>query len=91
VNVNITPALRVQARDAFGNATPGFTNYITLSLGTDASAGSDATLRGTLTVRAASGVSTFTSVRIDRVGDGFTLVARASGLTAIISQPFSVL
>jgi len=73
----ITPAIQVAAVDEFGNTATDFTGDVALTIGTDASATQDATLWGTLTVAAVSGVATFGDLSIDRTGNGYTLLASA--------------
>jgi hypothetical protein len=46
---------------------------VRLAIGTSPSA--DATLSGTTVARIVNGVATFTDVRIDQVGQGYTLLA----------------
>src|SRR2546427_2144 len=55
-----------------------FTGSVTVALGTNPSGG---TLAGTTTVTAASGVATFGTLSVDKVGTGYTLAAAATGLT----------
>jgi len=47
-------------------------------------------LSGTLTVAAVSGVATFSTISIDKVGTGYTLDATASGLTTATSNSFDI-
>jgi len=82
----ITPAVRVQVQDLFGN--PIFsTAPITLAIGTNPSGG---VLSGTLTVNAVGGVATFSNLSIDKVGEGYTLTAASPGLTGATSIPFNI-
>ena len=84
----ITPAVRVTARDARGNAVPGFTGSVTVAIGTNPAGG---TLSGTTTLAAVGGVASFSNLSLDRSASGYTLSAMASGLTAATSAPFTVL
>src|SRR6266542_724684 len=84
----ITPAVRVTARDARGNAVPGFTGSVTVAIGTNPAGG---TLSGTTTLAAVGGVATFSNLSVDKSASGYTLSATASGLTAATSAPFTVL
>jgi hypothetical protein len=86
-NESISPAVRVTARDAYGNTATSFRGSMTIAIGRNPSGG---TLSGTRTVTAASGVGTFSDLRIDRAGDGYTLRVSASGLAGAESAAFDV-
>ena len=64
---------------------PGGNNAITVALTTPGGA----TLTGTLTVNATSGVANFSGLTVDTVGT-YTLTATASGLTSAVSTSFTV-
>src|SRR4029077_6200411 len=83
----ITPAVQVAVQDASGNGVTTATNAVTLALVANPGAG---TLSGMLTVVATQGIATFTNLRIDRPASGYTLAARAPGLTGATSAPFAV-
>lgn len=85
--VNISPPLRVAVQDVNGNTVASSTAAITIAIGANPSGGK---LSGTKTVNAVSGVATFSDLRIDRAGTGYTLTARANGLTSATSPPFTV-
>jgi hypothetical protein len=51
---------------------------------------SGATLAGTNTVSAISGVATFSNLSIDLAGTGYTLTASSTGLTGDTSSPFDI-
>jgi len=85
--VAIAPAVRVTARDAFGNTATGFTNAVTVAIGTNPAGG---TLSGTASVAAALGVATFSTLSIDSVGSGYTLTASAAGLAGATSNAFDI-
>ena len=63
------------------------TDTVTLAIGTNPSGGM---LNGTLTVTVVNGVATFSDLSIDQIGDGYTLHATATGLTAGDSAAFSI-
>ena len=84
---SITPAVRVTARDVYGNTATSFSGSMTMAIANNPGGG---TLSGTRTVTAASGVGTFSDLKIDRAGDGYTLAVSASGLTGAESAPFNV-
>ena len=79
--------LRVAVRGASGSTVWADRSTVTLSLGGN-SAG--ARLLGTASVVAVSGVATFLNLRVDRPGNGYTLVAASTGVGSAISTPFNV-
>src|SRR5213079_3354799 len=81
------PAVRVTARDASGNTVTSYTGLITVALGANPGGG---TLSGTTSVNAVSGVATFSTLSINSPGNGYTLVASASGLTGTTSASFNI-
>src|SRR5207247_33105 len=83
----ITPAVRVIARDAFGNTATGFTGNVTLTIATNPSSG---TLRGTIPVAAAAGVASFNDLSIDTPGTGYTLTATSGTPTPATSNAFNI-
>ncbi len=86
VNAAISPAVQVTVTDARGDPVPG--GAVRLAIGISPSA--DATLSGTTVARIVNGVATFTDVRIDRVGQGYTLLAEAGPVSGT-SAAFAVL
>ena len=86
----ISPAVKVEIRDANDSIVTSATNEITLDFQNDPSAGS-ATLGGTLTVAAINGVATFSDLDVDIENADYTLSATATGLTADTSIPFDIL
>ena len=88
VNSNIAPAVTVQVEDQFSNPVKS-TAAVQLTLNNAAGA----SLSGTNPKNAAnaSGIATFSNLRINEVGTGYTLTATSSGLTASpISSSFSI-
>src|SRR6185437_11634354 len=83
----ITPAVKVEVRDANGNVVTSSSASVTLAIGTNPSSG---TLSGTKTVAAVNGVATFSDLSIDKAGTGYTLGASASGLTGDTSSSFNI-
>ena len=83
----ISPDVKVEVHDAAGNLVPTSTAAVTMSLGANPGSG---VLSGTRTVNAVAGVATFTNLRINRTGEGYTLTAEASGLTDAVSTSFNV-
>jgi alpha-tubulin suppressor-like RCC1 family protein len=81
----MSPPVQITVTDASGDLVPG--GEVTLGLGTSPAPG--ATLSGATRARIVDGVATFTNVRIDRVGRGYTLLAEA-GSASGASAPFTV-
>src|SRR5207253_2342672 len=85
-NRQITPAVKVQALDAFGNVATGFTDAVAIALGSNPGG---STLSGTTPVAAVGGVATF-SVSLNKAGTGYTLTTSASGFTPVTSTAFDI-
>ncbi len=83
----ITPAIQVAILDAAGVLIPNASDSITIGISNSPGGG---TLSGTTTVAAAGGVATFTNLRIDKRGEGYTLVAGAARYGSDVSWSFSV-
>lgn len=79
--------IEVTILDAFANVVVSATNPVQIALGDNLWG---ATLSGTTTTNAASGVATFSNLSVTKSGSSFTLVATAAGLTAATSTPFGV-
>ncbi len=84
----IAPALTVAVQSCDGTVVATATPEITLEVGAGAPEGSR--LEGSTGTPAAAGTASFSDLQIKRAFDGYTLVARASGLTPAQSAPFSV-
>ena len=85
--VAITPPVQVALQDAGGNLTPA-TNAVGIALGANPSG---ATLTGTLTRNAVAGVATFDDLKIDKVGEGYTLVITSANAGNVTTTPFNVI
>jgi hypothetical protein len=85
--VPISPAIQVEAQDAFGNLDTAFTGTVTIAIGTNPSGGA---LSGTLTHAAVAGVATFNDLSIDKAGIGYDLQVSAASLTASTSKAFDI-
>jgi hypothetical protein len=87
----INPPVNVRIQDAAGNLDTQSSRNITLSLGADPSG---AALSGTTTVAAVNGIATFTNLRLNKAGSGYTLIATsnlpAPALASAQSNPFNV-
>jgi hypothetical protein len=79
--------VQVTARDAYGNTATGFNGSMTMAIGRNPSGG---TLTGTRTVTAVNGVGTFSDLKIDRAGNGYTLTVAGSGVAGAESAQFNV-
>jgi hypothetical protein len=87
LNTPLGPEPLLQAFDAFENVATSFNGPVSMALGNNPSG---ATLSGTLTVNAVSGLATFSNLRLDRVGTGYTLAATTPGLPETRSNPFNI-
>ena len=83
----IAPAVRVTARDAFGNPADGFAGNVTMTIAQNPSAG---VLSGTTTLAASQGLVSFGDLTIDKVGVGYRLAASAAGVAADTSAVFDI-
>ncbi len=88
--MTITPAVQVSVTDASGNAVTGFNGPVTIAIGHNGGMLMPGTLSGTKTVTAVNGVATFADLSIDQVGNGYTLVVTAGGVTGAESAPFNI-
>ena len=83
-----TEMVSVQVLDALGNPVPSATDKVSIAI---LSNPGKATLGGTAQVNAVNGVATFTDLKLDRVGQGYTLIASTPQLGVAISSAFDVL
>lgn len=83
----IAPPVQVVIEDAAGNVVTSATNTVVMAIGTNPSGGA---LSGTTSVSAVSGVATFSNLKIDKAGTGYTLLATSAGLTPATSTPFDI-
>lgn len=77
----------VEARDALGNLAASYAGTVDVALSSNPGG---ATLGGTLSVAAVSGVATFADLSMDNLGVGYTIAATASGLTSATTEAFEV-
>ncbi len=80
-------AVSVAAQDASGNTVTSFTGAVTVAIANNAGG---ATLSGTTTVNAIAGLATFSDLKLNRPGTGYTLVLNASGLTSATTSAFDI-
>jgi len=85
--VAIDPVITVAIQHESGDLAPDATNVVTLAIATNAGGG---TMTGTLSVPAVNGIATFTNLRIDKAGAGYTLKAEATGPLGATSNPFTI-
>ena len=77
----------VAATDNLGNTDTSFSGSIAVAIAANPAGGA---LSGTTSVPAIGGVSTFSNLRIDQAGTGYTLTASTSGLTSGTSASFDI-
>ena len=82
----IAPAIQVELLDAQGNRATGAAQ-VSMSIGNNPGG---ATLNGTTSVSAVNGLATFSALRLNQAGNGYTLVAASAGLTGATSSGFDV-
>ena len=85
----ITPAVQVTVQDGSGNAVTTAHDSITVAI-TSGTGTTGAVLGGRLTVAPVNGVATFSTLTLDKAGTGYTLTAKAAGLTSAVSDSFRV-
>lgn len=85
--VAIDPGVTVAIQNEAGDLVPDAANVVTVAIEKNAGGG---TMPGTVSVTAVNGVATFTNLRIDKAGTGYTLTATATGLTSATSSPFAI-
>ncbi|HEY6224765.1 MAG TPA: Ig-like domain-containing protein, partial [Gemmatimonadales bacterium] len=87
--VPFAPAIQVAGEDQFFNVNSGFTGQVTMAIGTNGG-NPPGTLRGTKQVNASNGVAGFSTLNIDKIGNGYTLNASASGLANATSSQIDI-
>jgi hypothetical protein len=88
--VAMAPAMQVSAQDALNNTDPNFTGSITVGI-TGGTGTANATLSGTKTQTASTGVASFAGLSVDSAGLAYTLTATAATLTDGVSAGFDIL
>jgi len=86
----MTPPVVVTAREPSGQVDTAFTQTVSLSI-TPGTGAAGALLSGTLMVPAVAGVASFSDLRIDLAGVGYTLTAATAGLAQEVSSEFDVI
>ncbi len=87
VDSNLNPSIKIAALDASGNLDASFNGQISIELDSNLVS---ASLSGVRTVAALDGVASFSNIKLDKVGYGFTLLASSAGLSSDTSDEFSV-
>jgi hypothetical protein len=80
--------LQATIEDRYGNAEASDNAVVPVAL---ASNPGGATLGGTLSVTASSGVATFSGLTMDQLGSGYSLAVASDGLTGTTTEPFDVI
>ncbi len=81
-----TPAVQVSAST---DGDPAASVTVTLTIGNNPSAGTLSPSPATATTDA-NGIATFTGITIDKSGEGYTLVAAATGFSSATSKAFDI-
>ncbi len=84
----ILPPVQVEARDASANLLACFAGQVTVALAANPGG---AVLSGTTSASAVGGKATFSSLRLNRSGSGFTLSATATGVPPATTAPFEII
>ncbi len=85
----IGPAVVVTVIDQFGNTASGFAGTVAVAI-TAGTGTAGAVLSGTTSVTAAAGLATFSTLKINKTGAGYTLTATATGLVSVASTAFNI-
>jgi hypothetical protein len=80
-------AVELAAENSSGTVDTSFTGTVNIAIGTNPVAGS---LGGVTTITATAGLAVFNNLTITPAGNGYTLVATASGLAGATSSAFNV-
>jgi hypothetical protein len=90
--VAIRPGVQVTVVDGQGNQVTGFNGPVTIAIGKNGSMNPlmRGTLSGTKTVTAVDGVAVFPDLSIDQIGNGYTLVVSAAGVSGTESATFNI-
>jgi hypothetical protein len=84
----ISPTVQVEVLDAYNNVvTTDNQHTVTIAIGANPAAG---VLGGTLTATVSGGIATFSTLSINQLGNGYTLVASSAGLSSVTSGSFNV-
>jgi hypothetical protein len=87
LNTAIAPPIQVAVEDSTGAVVTSSTAPVTVGLYSDPNNG---VLSGTLTVNAVNGIATFSDLKIDTLGTGYSIRAYSGTLTAVIGNAFNI-
>ncbi len=88
VGLTVSPAVQVAIQDATHATQPSFAGSISLTIGANPGSG---TLSGTTTQNTALGIATFSDLSINKMANGYTLKASATGGQPVVeSAAFNV-
>jgi hypothetical protein len=79
--------LKVAVEDRFGDVITNFNGSVTIAIGNNPGG---ATLGGKRTVTVVNGIATFSDLRLNKLGIGYTLQASSAGLAAATTRGFRV-
>jgi hypothetical protein len=88
----ITPAVQVAGQDSVGNTVIGFSGTVIMSLWNSGANPGGGTLSGTLQAAAApaTGIATFSNLRVNQLGTGYSLLAGSINVQGDTSASFSI-
>ncbi len=87
VKLNNSFGLQASIEDQYGNVVTTDTNAVTVAFANNPTG---ATLSGTLSVAASEGVATFSGLKINKTGSGYTLKVASSGVSSAVSSAINV-
>jgi hypothetical protein len=87
VKVNTGFGFQASIEDQYGNVVTTATNTVQVAFANNPTG---ATLGGTLSVTASQGVATFSGLKINKTGSGYTLQVTSSGLSSAVTNAINV-
>jgi streptogramin lyase len=87
VKVNSNFGLQASIEDQHGNVVTTASNSVSVAFANNPTG---ATLSGTLSVAASAGVATFSGLKINKTGSGYTLKVTSSGLSSAVTNAINV-
>ena len=79
--------LTVSVENTSGDLLSSYNGEVTITLANNPGTGR---LAGTLTLAVTNGMASFSDLKLDTVGTGYTLRASSSGLASLVTSPFNV-
>jgi hypothetical protein len=84
----ISPTVQVEVLDGFNNVeTTDYQHSVTIAIGANPTAG---VLGGALTATVSGGIASFSTLSINQLGNGYTLVASSAGVSSVTSGSFNI-